>query len=388
MTTENPTPPEDPNYQAPGDEQDGGSDQQSLVRVDQSGLASIARSEAMAQVDVAHAYPRDIKRFEAKATEMATFDLETAKLCMFTLERTEYDKVLKKRVKKDIVGPSIRLAEIVAHTYQNIHVGSRPIEVGDITVTSQGVAWDLENNSRVTVEVSRGITGYKGKRYGNDMIVLTLNAAAAIARRNAIFSVVPRVYINRIFDAVKRVATGGGKPIQEKRELLVGAFARLGVDIARVLARVERASVDDLSLQDIEILIGLGTRVKQGEAVNDIFPLPQPQTTGTPPVPGADQEGQKVDLGKKEPAASTEEAKQEPATTPAPAEQPTPASSSAPPAAEKPAAKPKKNAGGAAELSFTLKDPDRAAGEPTPEELEKMGPLPPAKKNDDGTGIS
>jgi hypothetical protein len=377
----NQTPPEDTSYQPPNDEQEGGGsdDQGALVRIDQSGLASIARSEAMAQVDVAHAYPRDLKRFEKKAVELATFDQVTAKLCMYTLERTEYDKVLRKRVRKDIVGPSIRLAEIVASTYQNIHVVSRATDIGESTVTCLGAAWDLENNLKIGAEVSRGITGRSGKRYPPDMVVLTINATSAIARRNAIFSVVPKVYVNRIFERVKEVATGAGKPLQERREAIIVPFGKFGIDVARILARVERASLDEIGVDDLANLAGLWTRLKQGEPADELFPRPElPKEQA--PMPGADQEGQKVDLGKKpEPVAETKMTQEttQPIVIAAQVVQQ--------PAQTQPTSATKPKTGGGAELSFTLKD-ERAAGEPTPEEIAKMGPQPTNKG--DGTGIT
>lgn len=381
MNNENQTPPDDQNYEPPQDENESGQ-QSALVRIDQNALASIAKSEAMAQVDVAHAYPRDLKKFEKRAIEMATYDAATAKSCMYTLERTEYDKKLKKRVKKDIVGPSIRLSEIVASCYGNIHVGSRPIDIGDSTVSCQGVAWDLESNNRITVEVSRGITSSGGRRYGNDMIVLTLNATSAIARRNATFGVVPRAYVTRIFERVCHVATGGGKPLQERRELVIAPFAKLGVDVARILSRIERASIDDIGLEDLEVLAGLYTRLKQGDPVDELFPKPvpkeQPQQETTP-VPGA--EGQRVDVGKKaEPAAETK---------PEPAQQTTAA---AQPAATSTTEKLQEIAvkkGGGAQISFGVndKDPERSAAEPTPEEMERLGAPPAKSKDDDGSGI-
>lgn len=370
MSNDDQTPPEDPNYQPPRDENDTGDDQQqsALVRIDQNALASIAKSEAMAQVDVAHAYPRDLKKFEKRAVEMATFDATTAKSCMYTLERTEYDKKLKKRVKKDIVGPSIRLSEIIASCYGNIHVGSRPIDIGQDTVTCQGVAWDLENNNRITVEVSRGITSSGGRRYGNDMIVLTLNATSAIARRNATFGVVPRSYVARIFERVCHVATGGGKPIQERRELVIAPFAKLGVDVPRILSRVERGSIDELGLEDLEVLAGLYTRLKQGDPIDELFPAPkakeEPQQQAQGPMPGAEQEGQRVDVGKK---PETVVATVVTATTSGTA--------SATPAEVKlsETAAAKKGA----QISFGVGD-ERAATAPSDEEAERLG-APPKK---------
>lgn len=381
MTTNDTPPPSDNELPPPRDENDTGeAEQTALVRIDQSGLASIAKSEAMAQVDVAHQYPRGLlKDFERRAVDMATFDIVTAKLCMYTLERTEWDKKLKKRVRKDIVGPSIRLAEIVASTYRNIHCGSRPIDVGEQTVTVQGVAWDLENNTRVTVEVSRGIVGSGGKRYGNDMIIMTLNAAGAIARRNAVFSVVPRAFIARIFEKVRAVATGQGKPLQERREAMIAPFAKLGVDVARILARMDRSSVDELSQEDLEVLAGLWTRLKQGDPVDELFQAPAPKESTPVPGSAAGETGQRINLatgGKPapavtQPAAQVADKTDGVVTQEQPAGQP-PASTEALKQEPKPAAPAAKKG---ANLSFGVAAPaddDRAAAAPTAEEMAKL----------------
>lgn len=100
---------------------------------------------------------------------------------------------------------------------------------------------------------------------------------------------------------------------------------------------------------------------RQGTRV-DLRRKPQPKEEQAA-VPGADQQGQRVDLGVKTtsgPAASTEGAKQEvPAATVQPTAVVTPSTTEA-----------KK---GGAQISFGVeKDPDRAAAEPTPEEMERL----------------
>jgi hypothetical protein len=240
-----------------------------LLRPEEATMAALNRSEIEVQMDAAHRYPRVLSTFRKEATTIATATQEIAKTCMYSLERWDS----KERKKKYIIGPSIRLAEIVAATYGNLHSGSRVVDVGETTVTCQGVAWDVQRNVRQVAEVTRRITTTNGNRFSEDMIIVTQNAASAIALRNAIFRVVPRALIERIFTEVREMAAGGKKPIAEKQKDIIAALGRLGVSPERALDAVDRKTPEDLTLEDIEALIGLGSRVKEKEeSIDEVFP--------------------------------------------------------------------------------------------------------------------
>lgn len=240
-----------------------------LVRGEEAAMALLNRSEIEVQMDAAHRYPRVLSTFRKEATSIATATQEISKTCMYSLERWDG----KEQKKKYIIGPSIRLAEIVAATYGNLHAGSRVVDVGESTVTCQGVAWDIQRNVRQVAEVTRRITTSSGTRYKDDMIIVTQNAAAAIALRNAIFRVVPRALIERIFTEVREMAAGGKKPMAEKQKDIIAALGRLGVSPERALDAVDRKTPEDLTLEDIEALIGLGSRVKEKEeSIDQVFP--------------------------------------------------------------------------------------------------------------------
>lgn len=267
-----------------------------LLRTDTSTLSALNKSEVEAQLDAAHRYPRSFTKFVREAQTLGISSQEVAKSCMYTLERKD-----KHGKKIFIVGPSVRLAEICSSTYTNLHVGSRPVDVGETTVTSQGVCWDVERNVRVITECIRRITTSGGKRYGEDMVVMTQNAASAIARRNAVFQTIPRSLIDEIFRRVREVATGEKKTMEEKRADVVTSFNRLGISIDRVLAKLDRAELGDITIEDIEVLIGYGTRIKEGDDKDELFPRvggePQPQ-----PQPAA--EGTRTPLRRPTPAAA------------------------------------------------------------------------------------
>lgn len=268
-----------------------------LTIVEPSAAAAINRSEVMVQLDAAHKYARGIKRFINNAITLATLSVETAESCMYALPRSG----------KTIAGPSVRLAEIAASAYGNLHIGARVVEIGERDVTAQGVAWDLETNLRVTVEVKRRITDKNGRRFNDDMVNVTCAAACSIALRNAIFRVVPRAYIDTIYDKCKAVAVGNAKTLVQRRDDVLARLAKMGADQARVLHALKLAAVDDVTLEHLEILIAYGTSIKQGEkTVDEFFPPP------VAAVPGADQPGKKMSLGKKEEKKAEPKVEREP----------------------------------------------------------------------------
>lgn len=242
-------------------------DDGALSRVDNSSVAVFARSETEAQLDAAHKYPRSIGKFLKEAETLATVSQAVAESCLYALTRRQNGKEIV------IAGPSVRLAEICASAYGNLHVAARILDAEEREVIAQGVAWDLEKNIRVTTEVRRRITTSKGRRYGDDMITMTGNAAASIAIRNAIFRVVPRAYIDRIYAAARLVAVGDAKTLAAKRAQLVERLMKIGVPKERIFPRVGKTSIEDLGLEEVEALIGLGTAIHNGDAtVDESFP--------------------------------------------------------------------------------------------------------------------
>lgn len=219
---------------------------------------------------------------------------------------------------KTVSGPSVRLAEIMASAYGNLHIGARIVEIGDKEVTAQGVAWDLETNLRVTVEMKRRITNKDGKRFNEDMIGVTCAAACSIALRNAIFRVVPRAYVDQVYERCRKVAIGDAQTLVARRDEVLSRLVKFGATQDRVLAALQVEGVQDITLDHLETLIGWGTSLKQGDrTVDQVFPAVATE------VPGASQQGRKVSLRAK-PASEEKKAKKEPepeaATTPPPAE--------------------------------------------------------------------
>lgn len=274
----------------PAPPDDGDSDYMAVIQP--GGLAAIAKSECESQLDAAHKYPRKIAQAMAEATAMVERSPEVAAMCYYTLPRAG----------KDIMGPSVRLAEIMASAWGNLHVGARPIDVGETDVTCQGVAWDLQKNVRVTVEKKRRITDKNGKRFNEDMIVMTQNACSSIVLRDAIFRVIPRAYVQELFDTSRMVAVGAIKAIGERRLKVVARLVELGATEARILAKLGRPDVEQITAEDLEKLLGFGTAIKERLTTADKAFPPLPQETPTPEKPTEGQRMKLGDIGPSEPA--------------------------------------------------------------------------------------
>ena len=234
-----------------------------------SAVEAISRAEIDVAIATAQKYPQHtpgkLSLVKQSMMSFATLDEETAAACFYTLPRGG----------KNIQGPSVRLAEIALACYGNARAGTRIIS----TVTSgptphvvvQAVVMDLEKNTSVSIEKRRRIVGKKSKGgvIDEDDINLAANSCSAIAFRDAVFKVVPGALIKPVFEAARKVAIGDAKTLGDRRAKCVEAFAKLGITKDRVLAKVDKKSVDDIDLSDLETLIGLFNAIKEGDVSID-----------------------------------------------------------------------------------------------------------------------
>lgn len=223
-----------------------------------------ARGEIDVQIATAKRFPRDIARFLRQAETLATISDDIAASCFYKLKRSG----------KDIEGPSVRFAEIVATAWGNIRVDARTVHEDQRFVYAEGVAWDLERNNAIRFGTRRRITTKQGEKYSDDMIATTANAAAAIALRNCVFRVVPKAFWEPIYEKAKEVAVGTAETLAERRQKMLDHYQRkhnVGAD--RLCAYLGVEGVESIHLKHVEDLRGLATALKDGDAkVEDTFP--------------------------------------------------------------------------------------------------------------------
>lgn len=233
----------------------------------------LARAELDIQISTAKAYPRDVRRSLEYAEKLATMDEETAQSCFYVLPRK--DKETGKN--KEIKGGSIRLAEIIANAWGNLHAATRIVENDGRHVTAEGVAWDLETNVKITMQNKISIrfgekNGQGGYTANADMQTVLSNAASAKALRNAIFKVVPKALVDRILEKAMTFSVGDQKTLASKVQEVTEKLTKMGIDKQLMLDYYECKSVNDITPEILRSLIGLGTAIKEGHIkLDEVF---------------------------------------------------------------------------------------------------------------------
>lgn len=218
-------------------------------------LGAVDRAALDSQVATAKQYPRSVDRSLKEALTLATLDEHTAGSMFYAMPRSG----------KTIEGPSARLAEVMAYSWGNLRVDADIVAEDKTHVTAMGTCFDLEKNVAVRVRVKRRITDKRGKRYNEDMIGVTSNAAISIALRNAVFKVVPRAFVDRIYSEARRASLGKGGTITQKRQNAIGWFQKLGVTDQQVFDVLGVRGMDDIGEDELITLRGLRTAIQDGE---------------------------------------------------------------------------------------------------------------------------
>lgn len=241
-----------------------------IIDISQTGI--LARAELDVQITTAKAYPRSAQQALNYAVELATLDEATAQSCFYCLPRKDKDGT-----KKEIRGGSIRLAEIMANAWGNLHAATRIIDNDGRHITAEGVAWDLQTNVKITMQNKISIwfgekNGKGGYQANSDMQTVLSNAAAAKALRNAIFKVIPKALVDRVMEKAMNFSIGDQKTINSKVTELVDKLVKMGIDKEKMLSYYGHETVNQLTSDDLKSLIGVGTAIKEGHIkIEEVF---------------------------------------------------------------------------------------------------------------------
>lgn len=210
-------------------------------------------------VATARRWPRSMSTFFARVRDQALVSQGMAESCFYALPRGG----------KTLIGPSIRLAEIAARSFGNMDVSTRIVDEDDSFIYAEASAIDYETNFRVRVIEPRRILNKDNRRFNIDMIGVTGKAAMSIARRNAIFQIVPRAMVDEIVEVCREYACGKSIPLDQRRSKAIDYWAKFGVDAAEMCALIGCAGIDDIGFDQIAALTGLATAIKQGDTSID-----------------------------------------------------------------------------------------------------------------------
>lgn len=262
---------------------------QSIIQVD-----AVERANVDSQVATAKQYPRNLMRSVNNSIAMATMNYNTAQSCGYALPRGG----------KPITGPSVHLAKLVVSNFGNIRAEAKVVQITDKQVISRGTCWDLENNVATAFEVRRSIVGKGGKRFSDDMITVTGNAANAIAYRNAVFSVIPKAVIDKVYQAAQHFITGDlsdeEKLVARRKKCLDFFKDEYGITEEEVVMLCGKQTVNQIKADQIALLLGITQSLVDGDTTVDELMKPYRA-----------EENKKTILAKATEAAMTDAAKKE-----------------------------------------------------------------------------
>ena len=245
-----------------------------------SASLALARSDINVQIATARQYPRNVQSVISNITTYATLDEETAQECLYALVRGKKKKgrnqnqAADDRENKPIEGPSIRLAEIAAQCYGNCKIDARVIEVNraEKYVEAEGTFHDLETNMLSRATVRRRISTSSGYLFSDDMIVVTGNAACAIAKRNAILAGIPKGLYRQAYNQARAMVAGTAEQLSANRDRAISAFARFGVKPEQLFEALGVEGDADIKLDHIATLRAMYATLKNGEStVEEMF---------------------------------------------------------------------------------------------------------------------
>lgn len=220
---------------------------------------ALERANVDSQVATAKQYPRSIKRSIDNSIVMATMDNETAQSCGYALPRGG----------KPITGPSVHLAKIIVSNWGNMRTEAKVVQITDKQVISRGTCWDLETNVASAFEVRRSIIDKHGKRYTDDMITVTGNAANSIAYRNAVFSVIPKAVVDKVYKEAQKSITGDlsdeTKLIKRRSDAISYFKDEWGITEEEVVKLCGKQTVNQIKAQEIALLLGISQSLTDGD---------------------------------------------------------------------------------------------------------------------------
>ena len=262
---------------------------QSVIQID-----AVERANVDSQVATAKQYPRDLARSVNNSIAMATMDYATAQSCGYALPRGG----------KPITGPSVHLAKLIVSNWGNMRAEAKVVQITDKQVISRGTCWDLENNVATAFEVRRSIVGKNGKRFTDDMITVTGNAANSIAYRNAVFSVIPKAITDKVYQAAQHFITGDlsdEEKLVARRKKCIDFFKdEYGINEKEVVMLCGKQTVNQIKADQIALLLGITQSLKDGDTTVDELMKPYRKEENKNSITAMAADAAKADAARKE----------------------------------------------------------------------------------------
>jgi hypothetical protein len=220
----------------------------------------------MSQVDIAKRYPRDMARCLANAMLVFEVDPSFAERCKYKKPQSD----------KNVEGPTVHLARLIAQVYGNLRIDARIIQETDKKVVSEAIAWDLETNTAIRQEIHRSIfSSKKNIRFSDDMVITTSLAANAIALRNAVFSIIPRYFVDRMLQKAEEVLKNDlsdAIKFAKRKSDMFAFYLKENIQPQQIYAYLGIANENQITKELLIDLVQLAQSIKDGDAkANEIF---------------------------------------------------------------------------------------------------------------------
>lgn len=232
-------------------------------------VVSRQMQEVQGAIFMAKQFPRDI--------DFALQNIKTACKNKRVAEAAEY---IFPRAGQEIVGPSIRLAEVVAQAWGNIDYGIIELTNENGLSEMMAYAWDLQTNVRrqmiFTVKHERDTRKGKQKLTDNrDIYELTANMGSRRVRA-CILGVIPSFVVDEALETCKKTREDNIKKktsIADEIAKTVKAFeTKMQVPVTTLEKYIDKPTTE-WSAEDVEKLRSVWRSIQEGAAGKfDFFP--------------------------------------------------------------------------------------------------------------------
>jgi len=243
------------------------------------------KEEVNALVATAHQFPRDMARFH-KNMEQTIREMDEKEA-----EKINYHAPVGGGEFAD--GESIRCAELVRSNYGHIMIKEDSWS-DDKFAYGVCFAWDYQANNATSKKKAYPITysakgNRAGGRYPDHLVAKTMMKAQAVARRDAIFELVPKVVYKKYARMAMEKVIGRPEELPHKVNKYLSMLSNIGqIDRQRIIEMLGFATEKDIDSEGLKKLIGIIGAISQGETnMAELFPPPAPPVNQQPGVDGA-----------------------------------------------------------------------------------------------------
>jgi len=277
-----------------------------------------AIQEVQAQVILARRFPRDINLARKKILDECKRP-RFAEIALYQYPRGKKKNSAGQWVANIVAGPSIRLAEVMARSMQNIKFGVREISQQDGWSDVQAFAWDMENN----VIETRDFMVKHVRKSGDKEIKLTdardiyemVANQGARRMRACILSLIPKDVQDEAQEEVDKTSMNNlaGEKGVERIKKMLDKFTALEVT-QKMIETKYGVKLKSLTVENWAELAGIYNSLKDGIGNrDDYFGLKDEAQTDTKKTKAVEEKLEKSDPEpEKKRAASEQKAAPEP----------------------------------------------------------------------------